>query len=148
MNNFLYPFFSDLTEEERVHENFQQDTATTHVACASLEAVHEVFSNCIISTGLWPTSSPNLTNYNFYLWRSLKHKVYKTYPYTLEEPRNNIWHEFLQFLGKNSRELTPPCSAGTLIAYAQEGNIYSICFTNGDFFLNFLKVILAETAYC
>jgi hypothetical protein len=30
---------------------------------------------------------------DFYLWVSLKDKLYKTNPYTLEELRNNICHE-------------------------------------------------------
>jgi hypothetical protein len=46
-----------------------------------------------------------------------------------------------QFLGKNSRELTTTCFAGTLSAFGQEGNIFSICYSTGEFLLHFMKVI-------
>jgi hypothetical protein len=35
---------------------------------------------------------PDITLCDFYLWGSLKDKVYKTNPHTLEELRNNIHH--------------------------------------------------------
>jgi hypothetical protein len=67
-----------------------QDSATAHMVYISLEAVQEVFSDCIISFGLWPPHSPDLTPCDFYLWGNLKDKVYKTNPHTLEKLRNNI----------------------------------------------------------
>jgi hypothetical protein len=60
------------------------------MAYVSLDALWEVFSDHEISRGLWPPHSPDLTPCDFYVWESLKEKVYKTNPHTLEELRNNI----------------------------------------------------------
>jgi hypothetical protein len=38
-------------------------------------------------------------------------------------------------------------STGTLSAFGQEGDIFSICCRTGEFLLHFLKVILAAIAY-
>jgi hypothetical protein len=54
MNNILCPFFSDLTDEERLHNVFQHDTATAHKAYASLEALCAVLGDCTIKCKLWP----------------------------------------------------------------------------------------------
>jgi hypothetical protein len=67
MNSILYPFFGKLTEEERLYGVFQQDSTTAYMAHASLEALRLVFSNRIISHGMWPPRSPKLTC-EFYLW--------------------------------------------------------------------------------
>jgi hypothetical protein len=81
------------------------------------------------------------------MWGSLKDKVYKTNPHTLEELRRNICHEIWHFLGKNSRKLTPVCSAGTLSAFGQEDNIFSICCSSGEFLFYFVSIILTVVAY-
>jgi hypothetical protein len=93
VNNILNPFFAELTEEERLYSVFQQDSAAAHMAHASLEALWDVFSDCVISHGFWLPYSPDLTSCDFYLWRSLKDKVYTTNPHTLEDLGNNIHHE-------------------------------------------------------
>jgi hypothetical protein len=54
---------------------------------------------------------------------------------------------FQQFPGKNSRELTPMCSAHTLCAFGQEGNILSICCSTVEFLLHCIKIILTAVAY-
>jgi hypothetical protein len=77
---------------------------------------------------------------------SLKYKVYKTNPHTLEDPRHNTAARFKHFPGKNSRELTTLCSAGTLSAFGQEDNIFSICCSTGEFLLHFLKVVINAIA--
>jgi hypothetical protein len=129
VNNILRPFFAKISDEERLYCVFQQDSATAHMAHVSLEALREVFNDRVISRGLWPPCSPDLTPCDFYLWGSLRVKVYKTNPHTVEELRYNIRHKIQQFPGKNTRELT--CSTGTLSAFSQEGNIFSICCSTG-----------------
>jgi hypothetical protein len=89
----LSPFFAELTEEERLHGVFQQDSATVHTAHFRLEALREVSGDCVISRGLCPPRSPDLTPCDLHLWKSLKDKVYKRNPHTLEELRNNISRE-------------------------------------------------------
>jgi hypothetical protein len=54
VNNILSPFFTKLTEEERLYGVFQLDSATADMAYASLEALREFFGDHIISHGLWP----------------------------------------------------------------------------------------------
>jgi hypothetical protein len=74
--------------EEGYYSVFPQDSATTHMAHISLKALKDAFSDRIIRYGLWLPCSPDLTPYEFYLLGSLKGKVYKTNPHTLEELRN------------------------------------------------------------
>ena len=79
-NNILAPFFEQLTDTECRSGYFQQDSATAHTADQSLDFIAEIFENRIISRGLWPARSPDLTACDFYLWGNLKNKVYKTNP--------------------------------------------------------------------
>jgi hypothetical protein len=76
MNNILSPFFAKLTEGERLYGVFQLDFATAHMSYVSLEALWKVFSDHIISRGLWPPRSPDLVPCDFYLWGSLKDKMH------------------------------------------------------------------------
>jgi hypothetical protein len=59
VNNILSPFFTELTEEDRLYGVFQQDSATAHMAYLSLEALQEIIGDCIISCSLWPPHSPH-----------------------------------------------------------------------------------------
>ena len=45
---------------------FQQDGATAHTARVSMAAVGEVFGDRVISCGLWPPRSPDLTPPDFF----------------------------------------------------------------------------------
>jgi hypothetical protein len=90
---------------------------------------------------------PDLTPCDFYLSATLKDKVYKKIPTLWENQDTTSAARFQQFPGKNSRELTTTCSAGTLSAFGQEGNIFSICCSTGEFLLGFLKVVLTTIAY-
>jgi hypothetical protein len=58
-----------------------------------LEALREVFGDRIISRGLLSKCSHDLIHRDLYLWGSLKNKVNKTDPHTLEKQRNNIRRE-------------------------------------------------------
>jgi hypothetical protein len=44
-----------------------------------------IFRDHVISHDLWPPHSPDLTPFDFYLWGSLKGKLYNTNLHTLEE---------------------------------------------------------------
>jgi hypothetical protein len=55
-----------------------------------LEALAEIFGDRVISRGLWPPCSLELTSFDSHLWGNLKEKMYKTNPHTLGEPRNHI----------------------------------------------------------
>jgi hypothetical protein len=77
-------FFNQLTAEETQHGYFQQDSATAHTANATMVVIREVFEDRIISGGLWPPRSPDLSFCDFYLWGNLKGKVYKNILHSIE----------------------------------------------------------------
>jgi hypothetical protein len=68
VNNILSSFLSELTEEGRLYGVFQQDSATAHMADASLEALQKVIGDHVISCGMWLPCSTDLTSCDFYLW--------------------------------------------------------------------------------
>jgi hypothetical protein len=70
------------------------------MAHVDLEALLEVFDDHVISRGLWPPHSPDLTPCDFYLWGSLKDRVYKTNTHTLEELGHNIHREISTISGE------------------------------------------------
>jgi hypothetical protein len=82
----------ELTEEERLYGWFQQESATDHSACMSLQVLSDVFGDRIISSGIWPARSPDLIPSDFFFWGCLKDKVYNSNPRT-EELKENIHRE-------------------------------------------------------
>jgi hypothetical protein len=52
MIQLLLPFCTKPTEEEELHGVYQQDSVTFHMTHANLEALWEVYSDCVISHGL------------------------------------------------------------------------------------------------
>ena len=70
---------------------FQQDCATCHMSHRSLTRVHDMFTEeRTISKGLWPSYSPDLSSCDFYLWKTLKQKVYANNPHNLYQLKENI----------------------------------------------------------
>ena len=55
-----------------------------------MAAVGEVFGDRVISHGLWPPRSPDLTPPDFYLWGKLKGSVYAHNPRTTDELKQKI----------------------------------------------------------
>ena len=55
-----------------------------------MAAVGEVFGDHVISRGLWPPRSPDLTPPDFYLWGKLKGSVYADNPRTTDELKHKI----------------------------------------------------------
>lgn len=92
-DGILTPFFEQLTDIKCQSGIFQQDSATAHTADDSLNFIQEIFEDRVISKGLWPPRSPDLTVCDFYLWGNLKNKVYASNPHTLEELKQNIRRE-------------------------------------------------------
>ncbi len=89
-NELILPFLNELTRQERQHGYFQQDGAPPHTANANLKRLSEVFPNRVISAGLWPPRSPDLSPLDFYLWGATKEKVYKKKPHNLEDLQQHI----------------------------------------------------------
>ena len=55
-----------------------------------MAALSEVFGDRVISRGLWPPRSPDLTPPDFYLWGKLKGSVYGDNPQTTDELKQKI----------------------------------------------------------
>ncbi len=67
--------FIALLEENERYAWFQQDGATAHTAKKTTDVLTEFFDDWIISKGMWPARSPDLTPPNFFLWAYLKNTV-------------------------------------------------------------------------
>jgi len=57
---------------------FQQDGATSHTSHASMTEIQSFFGDRLISKGLWPHRSLDLTPPDYFLWGYLKGRVYQT----------------------------------------------------------------------
>jgi hypothetical protein len=90
----------NLLKNAQLYAWFQQGSATANIADNSLTALKGVFGNRIISCGLWPAQSPELTSCDFYLWGNLKDKVHRTNPDMEEELKENIQREILEVCQK------------------------------------------------
>jgi hypothetical protein len=86
-------FVNQLDDEEISTGYFQQDGATCHTSNASMAEIASFFDDCIISKGLWPPRSPDLTPLDFFLWGMLKGKVYHNKPRTFMALRESIRRE-------------------------------------------------------
>jgi hypothetical protein len=89
----LGKFFPELSEEERLHGRFQQDSAFANIAYISMQALSNVFRERIINSDIWPTRLPELNNYYFYFRGCSKDKVYNSNPQTEEKLEENIYRE-------------------------------------------------------
>jgi hypothetical protein len=83
--HILEPFLGHLAEREIEEAWLKQDGATAHTASSSLQFLADIFGNRIISRGIWPAPSPDLTPPDYYLWGALKGKVYENSPNTVDE---------------------------------------------------------------
>ena len=52
-----------------------------------------LFDDLVISIGLWPARSPDLTPCDSYLWNSLKYRVDKSNPQTVDDFKSNVWEQ-------------------------------------------------------
>ena len=89
-NEIIASFVNELTDDEKTTAYFQQDGATAHTANSSLRCLGEIFQTRIISKGIWPPRSPDLSVLDFYLWGAVKQKVYRSKPQDLHELRDSI----------------------------------------------------------
>ena len=85
--------FTKIKEEDIGSIWFQQDGATCHTAVATLDVLHPVFEDRIISRRAdvgWPPQSCDLTPLNYYLWGAVKDKCYADKPETINALKDNI----------------------------------------------------------
>ena len=70
---------------------FEEGGATCHTSHRSLTRVHDMFTEeKTISKELWPPPSLDLSLCYFYLWGTLKQKVYANNPHNLDQLKENI----------------------------------------------------------
>jgi len=55
--------------------------------------IQSFFGDRVISKGLWPPPSPDLTPPDYFLWGYLKGRVYQNKPRTIDALRANITKE-------------------------------------------------------
>jgi hypothetical protein len=60
----LGQFFQQLTEAERLYGWFQQDSATAHTECISMQVLFDVVGDTVISNGNW-SAPPDLISCDF-----------------------------------------------------------------------------------
>jgi hypothetical protein len=63
--------FPELTEEERFYGWFQQDSATAHIACMSMQAFSDIFRD----RNIRQAHSPDINPYDILFCGSLQDKV-------------------------------------------------------------------------
>jgi hypothetical protein len=77
-------FVNQLDDQELTLGYYQQDGATSHTSGVSMAEVVSFFPDRVISRGLWPPRSPDLTPPDFFLCGHLKGRSYMNKPRTLE----------------------------------------------------------------
>ena len=65
-NELLRSFVHKLNEEEKIFAYFQQDGATAHAANSTSRFLNDIFQTRVISKGIWPPRSPDLSVLDFY----------------------------------------------------------------------------------
>ena len=86
-------FVNQPDDEELSIGYFQQDGATSHNSLASMAEIQSFFGDRVISKGLWPSRSPDLTPPDYFLWGYLKGRVYQNKPRIIETLKANITEE-------------------------------------------------------
>jgi hypothetical protein len=75
----IQQFIALLKMDER-NRWFQQDSATAHTAASAMVIYHEFFGENVVSKGLWPPRSTDITSPDFCVWSYLKDTVYRSNP--------------------------------------------------------------------
>jgi len=86
-------FVNQLDDEELSIGYFQQDGATSPTTHASMAEIQSFFGDRVVSKGLCPSRSPDLTPPDYFLWGHLKGRVYQNKPQTIDALKANITEE-------------------------------------------------------
>ncbi|GFW71128.1 putative transposable element [Trichonephila clavipes] len=90
ITNFFIP---ELNNRDVQELRFQQDGATCHTACSTIDLLKDTFGDRLISRFgpvNWPPRSCDLTPLDYFLWGYVKSLVYADKPQTLEHLEDNI----------------------------------------------------------
>ena len=110
-------FVNQLDDEKLSVGYFQQDGATSHTSHASMAEIQSFFGDGVISMGLWPPRSSDLTPPDYFLWGYLKGRVYQNKPRTIVALKANINEEI--------QALTADVLAKDFPKYGAPGSILS-----------------------
>jgi hypothetical protein len=83
------PFFGQLNEDEIKNAFLQQAETTAHTVRWSTELLEGVFGERLISRGIWPPRSPDLSPPDF-LWGAATSQVYENNPKSIAELKTAI----------------------------------------------------------
>ena len=86
-------FLSKLYDIDVANMWFQQDGATSHTACETIQLLHEKFPGRVLSRSgdkNWPPRSCDLTPLDFFLWGYLKSQIYVSKPTTIRALKEEI----------------------------------------------------------
>lgn len=86
----LHTFVDQLHDDELQQGYFQHDNATPHTAGHTLQYLQEFYGNRLITSGLWPPRSPDLTPLDYFLFGHLKTTIYRNRLHTLNELKEAI----------------------------------------------------------
>ena len=75
----LTEFINQLHDDEISKGYFQQDGATAYTARTTIDYLQQCYGNRIISQGLWPSRSPDLTPPDDFLFGQVNNNVYKNH---------------------------------------------------------------------
>jgi hypothetical protein len=121
---FLDQLAATFSEEEIYSGWFQQDGAPAHTSRMSMNHLSLYFGERVISKGLWPPRSPDLSPPDFFLWGYLKSKVYENNPRTLNDLKENIKIEV--------NNISPPLL--NKVCHSLENRTNMCIFSNGMHF--------------
>ncbi|GFT17946.1 uncharacterized protein TNCV_4911021 [Trichonephila clavipes] len=86
-------FIPELNNHDVQELWFQQDRATCHTACATIDLLKDTFGDRLISRFgpvNWPPRSCDLTPLDYFLWGYVKSLVYADKPQTLDHLEHNV----------------------------------------------------------
>lgn len=129
LENYLSDYLENLPIERLRHLWFQQDGAPPHNLRAVREFLHREFPDQWIGNrGVvrWPARSPDLSPLDFYLWGTLKNKIYaEPIPIqNLEDLRVRILNAFATIRERNNTRAIGNVHRRIDLCIEQEGGIF------------------------
>jgi len=68
---------------------FQQDSALTHRACATVELLRQETPN-FLASNLWPPNSSDLSPVDYEIWAVMQHRVYHRQIHSVDELKRRL----------------------------------------------------------
>ena len=107
---------NQLNDRELSIGYFQQDGATSHTSHASMAEIQSFFGERVISKGLWPPRSPDLTPPDYFLWGYLKGRVYLNKPRTIGALKANHRRNSGSDSGRTSKDFPKYGAPGSILS--------------------------------